>query len=83
MVCLFINCQSCGEDKDNYVQTEFDVILIHEKSTEIDDDSSLTPEHKNENKNMIKIVISISFGAAILIIGFLSYLKYKKKKGLK
>lgn len=72
-----------AEDKDNYVQTEFDVILIHEKNTEIDDDSPLTPEHKNKNKNMIKIVIGISFGAAILIIGFLSYLKYKKKKGLK
>ena len=72
-----------GEDKDNYVQTEFDVILIHEKNTEIDDDSPLIPEHKNKNKNMIKIVIGISSGAAILIIGFLSYLKYKKKKGLK
>ena len=65
-----------GEDKDNYVQTEFDVILIHEKSTEIDDDS-LPDQEKNNNK-FNGILISLTLSIAVILIIVIICLKSKK-----
>ena len=68
--------QYIGEDKDNYVQTEFDVILIHEKSTEIDDDS-LPDQEKNNNK-FNGILISLTLSIAVILIIVIICLKSKK-----
>ena len=65
-----------GGDKDNYVQTEFDVILIHEKSTEIDD-ASLLDQEKNNNK-FNGILISLTLSIAVILIIVIICLKSKK-----
>ena len=65
-----------GEDKDNYVQTEFDVILIHEKSTEIDDDS--LPDQEKSNNKFNGILISLTLSIAVILIIVIICLKSKK-----
>ena len=68
-----------GEDKDNYVITEFEVILIHEKSDE-PNVNPLPDQDSNKNNKLNSFLIVLSLSITIILVIILICLKFKKNK---